>query len=118
VGPAPAAVVDELNAARGAHLLSLLGFVFPFANVIAPLVVWQTGGRTSAFVEQHARESLNFQISMTIYYSVATLLVFVLVGLLLLPALVVVDVVFVIQQSNRVGRGEPASYPLSIRLVS
>lgn len=109
---------DERSMAKAAHLLTLVGFLIPLVNIIAPLVVWQTKGKESPLVEQHAKESLNFQISMTIYYTVAGFLIIVLIGLLLLPALIILDIIFVVQQTQKVDRNEASRYPMCIRLIS
>ncbi|NJL84009.1 MAG: DUF4870 domain-containing protein [Chloroflexaceae bacterium] len=61
--------------------LALVGLTLPFSNLLGPLVVWQLKKRESDFVDRHGRESLNFQISMTIYLLV--LLFVAAVGILL-----------------------------------
>jgi uncharacterized protein len=109
---------SEVSSARAAHLLTLLGYLVPFVSIIAPLLIWQTTGKESAFVTQHAKESLNFQISMLIYLTVAGLLVLVLIGFVLLPALIVLDIVLVIQQSGTASRREASQYPFCIRFIS
>jgi uncharacterized Tic20 family protein len=69
----------------GGSPLGLAGYVVPFGNIIGPLVVWLTKKDESAFVAEHARQALNFQISMTIYFILAALSMLVLIGFLLLP---------------------------------
>jgi uncharacterized protein len=109
---------SEVSSARMAHLLTLLGYLVPFVSIIAPLLIWQTTGKESAFVTQHAKESLNFQISMLIYLTVAGILMFLLIGFLLLPALIVLDIVLVIQQSGTATRREASRYPFCIRFIN
>lgn len=62
-------------------LLLLLAIPLPFvvANIVGPLICWLAKKDESAYVDVHGRESLNFQISMTIYG-------FVLIGLLIVVA--------------------------------
>ena len=112
------AAPDQRNWAVAAQLVSFAGYLFPLANVAGPLVIWLMKRHESPFVEDHAREALNFQISMTIYLTVAGLLVYLLIGFLLLPLLVVFDVVVVVLAALAASRGEVYRYPLSIRLVS
>ena len=70
------------------HLAALSAFVgVPFGHVLGPLVVWLIKRNEIPMVEQQGKESLNFQISMTIYGMVAFLLVFVVVGIFLLIGL-------------------------------
>ena len=49
------------------HALGFAGFVFPFGNILGPLIVWLMKKAESPSVEAHGKEALNFQISMTIW---------------------------------------------------
>ena len=55
-------------------LLSMLGIrlPIPFLNILGPLVVWLSKKNQHALVDVHGKESLNFQISLTIYSVIAT----------------------------------------------
>ena len=90
----------------------------PFANIAAPLIIWLIKRDESRFIELHARESLNFQISMTIYLAIAALMVYVLIGYLLVPLLVIFQMVVVVLAALKASRGEICRYPLSLRFVS
>ncbi|HEV3410637.1 MAG TPA: DUF4870 domain-containing protein [Chthoniobacterales bacterium] len=107
------------------HLSALLGLLFPFGNIIGPLVLWLVKRDESAEVAEHAKESLNFQISMTIYIVgltvVAFILMFVLVGFLLIPIIALLglaDVVLVIIAAIKANDGQLYRYPLTIRLIN
>ncbi len=52
------------NWALLAHLGTLLGFVVDFGNFIVPLVIWLSKKDENTFITEHAKESLNFQVSM------------------------------------------------------
>lgn len=112
--------VEEANWAVAAALLSFAGFLgFPvMMNVLGPAVVWWVKRDDSAFIEYHAREAMNFQISIWLYSAAVSLLLFVLIGWLLVLPLLVFDVVVVIIAALRASRGELYRYPLSLRLVS
>ena len=100
------------------HLSALAGFIgIPFGHIIGPLVVWLIKKDELPFVDDQGKESLNFQISMTIYTIVAFALVIVLIGLLLVPALLVANIVFVILASVKANTGEPYRYPCTIRFI-
>src|SRR5687767_11747875 len=63
------------------HLSALAGFVVPFFGcIIGPLVVWLIKKDEFPFVNDQGKESLNFQISMTIYCAIAFIMSFVLIG--------------------------------------
>ena len=100
-----------------AHLSAFSGFIIPFGNIIGPLLVLLFKGDEDSnlpFVRRHAKESLNFQIILTIYTLIACGLVFLLVGIILLPILFVLEVVFIIIASMKANEGEEYDYPLVI----
>jgi uncharacterized Tic20 family protein len=101
-----------------AHLSGFLGFVFPLGNVIGPLLVWFMKKEQSALVEMHAREAVNFQLSITIYYIAALVLSLVLVGFVLLGALAIFQVVVMIIAALQADKGMLYRYPLSIRFIN
>jgi uncharacterized Tic20 family protein len=59
---------DEKNFAMWCHLASLSALVgVPFGHLVGPLMVWQMKKNESAFVDEHGKESLNFQLSFLLY---------------------------------------------------
>jgi uncharacterized Tic20 family protein len=99
------------------QLLGFAGFVFPFGNIIAPLVLWLIKRSDSPLLDRTGKEVLNFQISYTIYAAVAGVLCFVLIGLLLFPILFVAWVVLMVVAAVKTSNGEAYTYPLTIRLI-
>ncbi len=87
-------------------------------HVLVPLVLWLLRRDRSAFVDDHGREALNFQISITLYAIVATALMWVLIGFLLIVVVVGVQLVFMVLASVAASHGERYRYPLTLRLVS
>lgn len=51
------------------HLTALSGFIVPFGNVLGPVVIWMMGKSDSQFVDEHGKASLNFQLSLTLYFN-------------------------------------------------
>ena len=81
------------------------------------LLVFQGRG---AYVENQAKESLNFQLTVLIaglVVGVAALLTFGFAGLLL-PVLIVAQVLFPILAGVAASRFEWYRYPVSLRMVS
>ena len=115
--PPAVATADERNWALMAHLLSFVAAWFAF-GFLAPLIVMLTKGNQSAYIRHHAVESLNFQLTALIAGIVSGVLIFVVIGLLLLPIVAVVYVVFVILASIAANRGEWYRYPVTIRFIS
>ena len=58
------------------HLSTFSKYFFPFANYIAPIIIW-TFNKEKEFVDEHGRQAINFQLS-TLVYSL-------LIGLICLP---------------------------------
>lgn len=102
---------EEKSLALLSHLLSLV------IGVIAPLVIWLIKKDESVFVAEHAKESLNFQISLLIYSFVVTILCFAVIGFVLIPFLAVFALVVIIIATVKASKGESYRYPLTIRLV-
>ncbi|HYO41459.1 MAG TPA: DUF4870 domain-containing protein [Nocardioidaceae bacterium] len=103
---------DEKLWAIGAHLGPLvLGF-------IAPLVVWLVFKDRSAFLDRTGKEALNMQLSYLIYFLVASLSIFVLVGLFLLPLVGVAWFVLMILATVKAGSLQDYRYPAIIRFIS
>lgn len=114
---------EERNWASGCHLAAFAGLLVPFGNVVGPLVVWLIK-RESPFVDQHGKEAVNFQITVSIALFVAMLAVSVLVRglgggpfLLVIGGVFIFALVMIARAASQAGRGQPFEYPLSLRLV-
>lgn len=115
----PNATDDEKTWAMLSHL-SLLGhLVVPFFAIIASIVILNTKGKTSAYVADHARDSINFQITLLLYSVFAIPLAFVTCGLGGLLAVLVypLGIVGVIMAAVAANRGEFFRYPMTFRLI-
>lgn len=100
------------------HLTALLGMIgIPLGNVLGPLIIWLVKKNTYPFVNEQGRESLNFQLSMTIYAIAAALLIFVKIGMPLLLLVAGINFILILIASIRAFNGETYTYPLAIRLI-
>ena len=108
---------QERTWAMAAHLAALAGFIIPFGNIIRPLIIWLIKKDESPFVDDQGKESLNFQISITIYAIVSALLILIVIGIFLLIAIGVLVLVMVIVAAVKANSGEKFRYPLTIRLI-
>ena len=99
------------------HLSTFAGYLIPFGNIVGPLIIWLIKKDEYAFVDDQGKEALNFQISVTIYSFVSIILLFVIVGILLLPAVIVFGVVMTIIAAIKANGGEYFRYPLTMRFV-
>jgi len=109
---------DEKLWATFCHLGALLVFLlWGVGHIIGPVVVWLLKRHDSEFVDWHGRESLNFQISVTIYSIICLLLSFVVVGVFLFFALWIFWFIVVIISAIKANNGEKFEYPLCIRFL-
>lgn len=99
---------DEKTMALLSHVLT---FVFP---ILAPLIIYLVKKDESSFIAYHAKESLNFQITLFI---VCFVLVITIVGILLVWIVGIVALVLVIVATIRASEGKLYRYPFSIRLI-
>lgn len=112
---------DEKTMAILSHILCLV------AGFIAPLVIYLVKKDESAYVRQHAAESLNFQITVFLAW-IAIWIVTAILGLiisvfslfllpLLMAILIIGALVFIIIATVRASENKLYKYPFSIRLV-
>ena len=103
------------------HLGGLAGFIFPFGNIIAPLVIWLIKKEEHEFVNEQGKEAINFQITLMIAAVVGFILTILIitscVGIPLLIATGVCNIVFCILGAVKANKGEHYRYPVSIRLI-
>jgi uncharacterized Tic20 family protein len=122
IPPESAQAVDysqERTFAMLCHLTALAALIgIPFGNIIGPLVIWLIKREEFPLVDDQGKESLNFQISATIYAIVSAILILVIVGIFLLIALAIFWLVVVIMACVRANQGERFRYPLTIRFIS
>ena len=105
---------EEKTWAMFAHMSYLLTFVIG-VSCIAPLIIWIVKKDSSEFIEDQAKEALNFQLSALI---AALVLSATCVGVVLLPVVVVGGVVYGIIGGMAANRGEVYRYPYTFRMIN
>ena len=101
-----------------AHLSALAGLVLPLLGIVlGPLAVWLTRRDESQFVGDHAKEALNFNISVLLGAIACMLLTLVFVGFLLGTALFIFWIVMTLVAAIKASEGHIYRYPFSLRLV-
>lgn len=103
---------DDKNIATVTHLG---GTVFSF---IPALIVWILKKDDSAYLADQAKEALNFQITVLIASFIASILIWLLIGFILLPIIWILNVVFCIIAAIASSKGETYRYPLCLRLIN
>ena len=101
-----------------AHLSALVGLVLPLIGIVlGPLAVWLTRRDDSEFVAGHAKEALNFNLSVLLGAIACMLLMLVFIGFLLGTALFVFWLAMTLVAAIKASEGYPYRYPFSLRLV-
>jgi hypothetical protein len=108
---------DERTWAMLCHLSAFSMFVIPFGNIIGPLVFWLIKKEEYKLVADQGKESLNFQISMTLYLMIAGIFSLILVGIPFLIGLAIFDIVAIILAAVEANKGKKYRYPLSIKFI-
>jgi len=96
------------------HLSQFCSYILPLGGIIVPIVLWQVRKDDSEIIDKHGRIVLNWIITEFILGIVFVLLCFVLIGIPLLLALMVVGIIFPIVGAVKASRGEVWPYPFSI----
>ncbi len=100
------------------HITAFAGFIIPLVgNIVGPLIVWLLKREEHAFVDEQGKESLNFQITMSIIGLVAGILSCLGIGIILAIAVGIFAIVFVIIAAIKASNGEHYRYPFALRLV-
>ena len=99
---------DEKTIALLSHVLTIV------ASFLAPLIIYIVKKDESAFVSAHAKESLNFQITVAL---VIILLCITIIGILLVWFVGVASLILVIIATIRASEGKLYKYPISIRFI-
>jgi uncharacterized protein len=103
---------DDKNIATVTHLG---GTVFSF---IPGLLVWILKKDDSAYIADQAKEALNFQITVMLAMFLASILVWLLIGIVLIPIVWLLNIVFCIIAAISTSKGETYRYPLCLRLIN
>jgi uncharacterized protein len=99
------------------HLSALAGYIIPLGNVLGPFLIWQIKKNEMPAIEGPAKDALNFQITMLIAAIVCFILVFVAIGIFLLPILGVFALVCIVIAAVKANNGERWKYPLSFKFL-
>ncbi len=102
------------------HLSGLCHYVLPIPGVgiIAPLILWSMKKEESPYIDEHGKEAINFQISILIYLVMAFVLILLIIGIFLVPAVLLFQLIVCVYAGLRANDGHITRYPLTIRFLS
>ena len=92
------------------HLSVFVGMYF-----IVPLVIFFVKRDESPFVTEHAKEAINFHLSLLIYFICCIPLVFVLIGIPIMIVLGIIALICSVIGAIRAADSAYYRYPLTIR---
>lgn len=121
--------VRERQWAMFAHLSALLGLIltghwFGWGCFLGPLIIWLVKKDSMPFVDDQAKEALNFNITVAIVFFALFVLTLITLGLGVLIAVPVGAIVgiawlvFTIIAAIRANEGVRYRYPYTLRLIS
>ncbi|MFO0859798.1 MAG: DUF4870 domain-containing protein [Phycisphaerales bacterium] len=117
----PDSTPDARSYATFTHIVPLIThlggpFILP---LIAAVIMWQVKKDQSHFLDDHGRESANFQLSMLIYAVIVLPIAAIItcgLGALLAIPLLVLNVIGCVLAARAAHRGEYYRYPMSLRI--
>ena len=116
---------QERTLAMFCHIGGLIGSVVPPGNIIVPVVIWLLKKDQSAFINEHGKEAINFQINLSVWavicFVVSFILLIVIIGALLMPLtlglLGLAGLILGIVAGVKAYEGNLYRYPFIIRLL-
>jgi uncharacterized Tic20 family protein len=111
-GPAIFSDRDVQTQATLIHLSGIIGFF------IVPLIVYLSQQDKRSELAEQAREALNFQITLAIMWATSVAATLLLIGLLFMPFLLLLNLIFPVIAAVSTSRGSRYRYPFALRLVS
>ena len=91
-----------------ATLIHVGGIIFGF---IPPLIGYLVLKDRGEFVQEHTKTALNFQLTILIAFIVGSILSIVLIGVFILLAAWIIDIIFSIIAAIAANKGELYTYP-------
>ena len=110
----PVAMESTSSDRTGAALVHLSGIA---AGFLVPLVVWAVNKDKGSFLADQSKEALNVQLSFLLYFFLAFISLFFIIGILFLAILTVMWLVMPIVAAIKASSGDLYRYPLTIRFV-
>ncbi|WP_298369905.1 DUF4870 domain-containing protein [uncultured Lutibacter sp.] len=118
---------NDKNYSSITHLSGFAGWLFPFGNIIAPLVLWAAKKNESTYIDAHGKSAVNFQLSILVYCFLLAILIvpiailtlglgLIAIVLGIIPA-IILKFILIISASIRANNGEEYHYPFTINFI-
>jgi len=118
---------NDKNYSAITHLSGFAGWIFPFGNIIAPVVLWTAKKSESSYINNHGKAAVNFQLSLIVYSFLLALLIIpiaiftlglglVAIAIGIIPA-IILKFILIITASIKANNGEQYHYPFTIEFI-
>lgn len=107
---APLSPADDTQWGSFAHLGGIIG-------ILPSLIIWLIFKDRGSFTNSEGKEALNFQITLLVVEFVGWITTIAFIGLLLVPAVYVVRLIFSIIGFLKAKDGSNYRYPFALRLI-
>jgi hypothetical protein len=104
-------VEDQKTMSILAHILGI------FTSFVGALIIFLVARDDQSIAKAHAKEALNFQITLALVAAISAILIIVIIGFIGLAAVAIGNVVFSILAAMAASRDEEYRYPLTLRLL-
>lgn len=88
-----------------------------FILILPPLLFWIIKRDHIPGINEHAKDILNFQISITIYLLISAIMVILIIGIPLLIFLGISSSIVIIINTVKVLRGDKYKYPFNLQII-
>ena len=113
--PTPSSQVRQW--AMFCHFAAFLGLIFPFGNLLGPLIIWQLKKETDPFIDAQGKEALNFQITVALAMVACFFLMLLIIGFALIGLVGIGALVLTIIAGIKANDGVAYRYPFTWRLI-
>jgi uncharacterized Tic20 family protein len=116
-GKSPLFGLEENSYLALMHVSQFAGYILPGLGFVAPVILWLINRDYSKKVDSTGKRIVNFMLTWIIYAVVAGILCIFLIGIPILIALGIAQIVLVIMAAIKTNNGEDWKYPFTIQIL-
>lgn len=110
-------ISENTTPSQDSKNLALLNWIGTLFFGFIPCLILFLVKKDDEFVQRHAKEALNWSITVVIGYFVGLLLSLILVGVLVIAVLGLCQLIFCIMAAVAASKGEEYKAPFALRLI-
>lgn len=105
------------NSSNDSNTFAVLTWIGTLLFWFIPSLVVYLVKKDDPYVQAHAKEALNWSITVTLGYIASYVLMLILIGFVLLPVLCILHLVFCILGAVNASKGIAYKLPFNVRLI-